>query len=246
MGKEEPSKAAADVAALRGGYAQSKAVGEVLVASALADGCIPHASIYRAGIVGPSECGHANPSDVVQRTLNVGMRLGGILPFFDPATTLDYSPADWVAATIVELLTRAAADAEEAVARVFHCLSPRHEMPASALHDALALCGQTKIRTLPREAWLDKLRQAHTAAAQGREVGQLLAIAHELRSGGRPSNRVLERAKVLETLPPDVRATLPPEAVSAERLARGVQAVWCGDAATVEAPASSAPSLEIQ
>ena len=75
------------------------------------------------------------------------------------------------------------------------------------------------------------------------EVGQI--IAHELRSGGRPSNRVLERAKVLETLPPDVRATLPPEAVSAERLARGVQAV-CGDAATVEAPASSAPSVEIQ
>ena len=69
-------------AAARGGYAQSKRVGELLVQAAAAAGRVADGSaIHRAGLIGPSTTSAAgNDVDVLLRTLAKGAKLRALLP----------------------------------------------------------------------------------------------------------------------------------------------------------------------
>ena len=70
--------AASAAAAVGGGYAQSKRVGELLVDAATRAGRISAGStVLRVGLVGPSMASaHANAADALMRTLRVGAALG--------------------------------------------------------------------------------------------------------------------------------------------------------------------------
>lgn len=137
------------------GYGMSKWVAEHYIRQARERG-IP-TSIFRPGFISfHTNTGYSNPTDYLCRLV------GGIVHVNSyPSTNsmLDFSPANYVASNIIRISMK-----KESIGKVFHPVSPYHQVQLHVVVEALSKFLRKPLKQLPTEEWLQLLRSDKTLA----------------------------------------------------------------------------------